>query len=62
MTLEEIKRNAPDGSTHYRLWGQVNIVYYKAIDFDYLYFHRPRRNIWSIIGNTLHNEEIKPIN
>lgn len=33
MTLEEIKRNAPDGATHYRLRRHGGICYYKCM-FD----------------------------
>lgn len=61
MNIEEIRKNAPDGATHYRIGSQVNIIYYKAIDFDDLYFYRPKHNIWSITGNTLKNNEIKPL-
>lgn len=43
MTPEEIKRNAPEGATHY-MFNDGFIYYYKLVD-DFLYF-------WSYYGNS----------
>lgn len=57
MTLEEIKRNAPNGSTGYRLEIALNgkIIYYKGKNYMWL----DRWNEW--VGGDNQNYEINPL-
>ena len=59
MTIEEIRKNAPDGATHYRVRSNGKIMYYFFDGGDLFIISRR----WRLIPSAFRvdNGEIKPL-
>lgn len=59
MTLEEIKRNKPDGATHYNPNGK-SAIYYKVRNGAYA-FYCAKHDLWYGSSYFLDDDNIKPL-
>lgn len=57
MTLEEIKKNAPDGATHYREYNAGYIEYYIKIEGKWCYFKKE----YDLYSTNLLDTDLKPL-
>lgn len=61
MTIEKIRKNKPDGATHYRSKMLTSgYIYYKPCDAGLLMWSN-KVNDWVETFNTLDNTDIKPL-
>ena len=60
MTIEEIRKNAPEGATHYRDETRTGVViYYKHVLGKSLMFWLNTR--WAYTDNTVASKRVKPL-
>lgn len=59
MIIEEIRKNKPEGATHYNP-NAKSAIYYKIVNGAYKVYHK-KHNMWYGSGYYLGDNNIKPL-